>query len=115
MRPLVLGVVALAALALAGCSEVAAIAPVGGNRLSDVRYAAIDVLVDREVPILTAPVCSVSDDKAVSCEGETVDGEAITVTSTADDQASLTIEVGTETLFTGVIQDVLDAAMRPAS
>jgi hypothetical protein len=108
-------VLAAAVVLLSGCSQIAAIAPVGGNRLSDVRYAAIDVLVDREVPILTAPVCSVSDDKAVSCEGETVDGEAITVTSTADDQASFTIEVGTETLFTGDVQDVLDAAMRPAS
>ncbi len=100
---------------LSGCSEIAAIAPVGGNRLSDVRYAALDVLVDREIAILTAPVCSVSEDKAVTCEGETVDGEVITVTSTADNQANVTIEIGSEPLFTGVIQDVLDDAMRRTS
>jgi len=108
-------VLASVVVLLSGCSQIAAIAPVGGNRLSDVRYAAIDVLVDREVPIMTAPVCTESGDKAVSCEGETVDGKTITVTSTAEDQANFTIEVGSETLFTGVIQDVLDAAMRPSS
>lgn len=113
MKPI--AVLAAVVLVLSGCSQIAAIAPVGGNRLSDVRYAALDVLVEKDIPILTAPECSESEDKAVSCVGETVGGETITVTSTAADQASFTIEVGSDTLFTGVIQDILDAAMRPAS
>lgn len=104
-----------AALLLAGCSQLAAIAPVGGNRLSDVRYAANDILVREEIDILTAPVCEEADDKAVTCSGETVDGDAITVESPADDQTRLTITVGGTVLFEGVIQDVLDEAMRPAS
>ncbi len=108
---------AIGALVLltAGCSQIAAIAPVGGNRVSEVRYAALDVLVQKEVAILTAPVCTEANDKAVSCEGETVDGEKIVVTSAADDQANFTITVGSTTLFEGAVQDVLDDAIRPAS
>lgn len=49
---------------LAGCSQIAAIAPVGGSHLAEVRYAAIDLLVDAEVEILTAPVCAQARSRA---------------------------------------------------
>lgn len=115
MTRLALLPIAVLAVLLTGCSQIAAIAPVGGARLSEVRYATNDVLVDREVGILTAPVCTEADDHAVMCEGETIDGETITAVSPADDQASLTITIGDEQLFTGDIQTVLDDAMRPGS
>ncbi|MGX5681781.1 hypothetical protein [Schumannella luteola] len=115
MTRLALLPVLAAALVLSGCSQLAAIAPVGGNRLSDVRYAANDILVREGVDVLTAPVCTEASDKAVTCSGETFDGDAITVESSADDQTRLTITVGGSVLFEGVIQDVLDEAMRPAS
>lgn len=110
-----LALVALSAALLAGCSQVAAIAPVGGNHLSEVRYAAIDLLVENEIDVLTAPVCATAADKTLACEGETVDGETITVTSPGDEQNQFTLVVGTETLYSGSVQDVLDDAMRPSS
>lgn len=113
------GTASLAAVALiaslAGCSQVAAIAPVGGARVSEVRYAALDILVAQEVDILEAPTCEMADDRAVTCTGSTLDGDAIEVSSPADDQATLTISVGGDEVFTGTIQSVLEKAMEPSS
>lgn len=78
-------------------------------------YAANDILVDREVDVLTAPVCEMAADRAVTCTGETFDGEPIEVLSAAGDQSNLTITVGGTVLFEGAIQDVLDDAIRPGS
>ncbi|HWL02689.1 MAG TPA: hypothetical protein VNQ52_10010 [Microbacteriaceae bacterium] len=100
-------------LALAGCSQIAAIAPVGGDRLAEVRYAAIDVLLAKDVPIRTAPVCEQSG-QAVSCTGETLSGEPIAVASTASDPETISILVGDTTIFTGSIADVLADAMEAA-
>ncbi len=104
--------VALAGLLLAGCSQVAAIAPVGGSHLAEVRYAAIDVLVDAEVEILTAPVCAQAPSGEVSCQGETTDGTDIRVVSPADDQTVLTVTVGEDERYSGSITEVLDEAAR---
>lgn len=106
---------AIAALLLAGCSQVAAIAPVGGSHLAEVRFAANDLLVREGVDVLTAPVCTQPDDAAVHCEGETLDGEAIVVDSPADDPTSMTVVVGAATLYGGSIQDVLEQAMEAGS
>lgn len=102
------GLTLVAVLALSGCSQVAAIAPVGGDHLAQVRFAAQDVLVSEDIEILTAPVCVTASDGAVSCEGATVDGQTITVTSTATD---VTVVVGSETLYSGNILDALDTAV----
>lgn len=99
-------------LLLAGCSQVDALAPVGGDRVSGVRYASIDVLTAADVDVMTAPVCAQAADKAVTCEGTTMDGRPIRVVSTAADQASFTVTVGTTVLFTGDIQSVLEKAMQ---
>ncbi len=99
-------------LLTAGCSQTAALAPVGGNHLTVVRFAAIDVLTDRTVAVMVAPVCTdVGDD--VTCEGSTTDGTAIRVRSTAADRTAMTVIVGSDVLYEGPIQDVLDAAARP--
>lgn len=103
------------ALALAGCSQISAIAPVGGDHLAEVRFAAIDVLVAQEVAVLTAPACEESSDHAISCTGESVDGETIAVSSPADDPSVLTVTVGSETIYSGSILDVLTTAVSPAS
>lgn len=105
------GVAMLAALA--GCSQITAIAPVGGDRLAEVRYAAIDVLLAKHVPIRVAPVCSASG-ATISCAGESLAGEPIAVISTAEDPANLSVLLGDTTIFTGSIADVLAEAMESA-
>lgn len=97
---------------LAGCSQVAAIAPVGGSHLAEVRYAAIDVLLGAGTDVLTAPVCAQAASGEVSCAGETVDGDAIAVVSPADDRSVVTVTVGDRELYSGSIMDVLDDAAR---
>ena len=102
-----------ATLALAGCSQIAAIAPVGGSREAEVRYAAIDVLLERGVEVGTAPVCAMVDDDAViSCAGETLDGAPILVESPADAPDTFVLTVDGETLYDGPTADVLEAAMQ---
>ncbi len=104
--------IALAAV-LAGCSQIAAIAPVGGGREAEVRYAAIDVLQGAGIDVRTAPVCVLADDdREVRCAGETFDGEAIEALSPADAPEAVTVTVGGRTLYSGSILEVLEAAMR---
>lgn len=103
--------VVAAVLALSGCSQIAAVAPVGGDHLAEVRFATGDILLARDVPILSGPDCT-QNAEVITCTGTTVDGDTISTTSTATD---LTVTVGTEVLYDGSIQDALDAAARPAS
>ncbi len=100
---------------LGGCSQTRALAPVGGNRLAEVRFAANDVLVTGHVEILSAPVCSASGaaDADISCRGTTLDNQSITVTSTARDQATLDVTVGSRSLYHGPLMSVLTANARP--
>ena len=106
-------VAAVGALLLAGCSQVSALAPVGGDRVSGVRYAANDLLLDEGIDVMTAPVCVQAADKAVACEGKTLDGQPIRVVSAAEDQARMVLTVGDRTLYDGDIQAVLEEAMQP--
>lgn len=101
-----------AVLLTAGCSQAAALAPVGGNRLTEVRFAGNDVLVSHEVAVLVAPVCTQTP-ADVSCRGSTVDGAVVLVRSTSDAPDKVTVSVAGEVLYSGAIQDVLDAAARP--
>lgn len=105
-------VLVAAVLLLTGCSQIAAIAPVGGNHLAEVRYAAIDVLLDADVQVLTAPVCAQAPSGEVSCQGETADGTDISVVSPADDQTVVTVTVGDDELYAGSIMDVINEAAR---
>jgi hypothetical protein len=107
-------VAALVAAALSACSQVSALAPVGGDRLATVRFAANDVLVQNRVPALAAPICTASG-AAISCTGSTTDGTDISVSSTADQQQLMTVTIGSATLYNGPIQDVIDRAARPTS
>lgn len=96
----------LFALMLTGCSQVAAVAPVGGGHQAEVRYAAIDVLLDADVEILVAPVCE-ADAEVITCAGETVSGEPIVVTSTATD---VEVTAGSKVIYSGSITEILDRA-----
>lgn len=98
--------------ALAGCSQVAAIAPVGGDHLAEVRYAAIDVLLAAEVDILTAPDCTQAPSGEVTCLGETADGTRISAVSPADDQTVFSVMLGDRELYSGSIMTVIDDAAR---
>lgn len=111
-RMLTAAALGLAAVSLVGCSQIAALAPVGGDALAAVRFAANDVLLDHGVDILVAPVCEDPGDGSLRCQGETVEGEEILVTSPAGNPPTMTVTVGSETLYTGSVQDVLDGAAR---
>ncbi|TAJ49179.1 MAG: hypothetical protein EPO52_05160 [Herbiconiux sp.] len=100
-----------AAALLSGCSQVAALAPVGGNGVAEVRYGAIDVLLGDGVEILEAPACVASGD-AVTCEGTTAAGETIAVVSSTRADAQLEVKVATRVLYSGSLQTVLDEAAR---
>jgi hypothetical protein len=99
-----------AALALTGCSQVAAIAPVGGNHLTEVRFATIDVLQQKGIALEAVPTCTRSGDGAISCAGTTAAGEAVTAASPSTAPDSFTVTVGSDTVFTGSVSDVLDQA-----
>ena len=106
-----LGALALAStLALGGCSQVAAIAPVGGNHLTEVRFATIDVLQQKGIALEEVPTCARASDGAISCTGTTADGAAVTATSPADDPDSFTVTVGSGPVFTGSVSAVIDQA-----
>ncbi|KAA9107606.1 hypothetical protein [Microbacterium rhizomatis] len=111
-RRLAAALLAVAAVILSGCSQVAAIAPVGGSRLAEVRYAALDVLTSADVEILTAPICTQGADETVTCGGTTVDGQAIRAVSTGASPDDVTVTVGSDTLYDGSVQDVLEKAMQ---
>ncbi|MCC8930928.1 hypothetical protein [Rhodococcus sp. I2R] len=101
-----IGAVALA-LVLAGCSQVDALAPVGGAGVADLRYATNEVLLEKGVDILVAPVCD-GQGLALRCVGETVGNETITATSTSEDESSFDLVVGTSVIYSGPVQSVLE-------
>lgn len=110
MRRCLLTLPMVAILALAGCSQVAAIAPVGGNHLTEVRFATIDVLQQKDIALEEVPTCTRASDGAISCAGTTADGAAVTASSPADDPDSFTVTVGSDTVFTGSVSAVIDRA-----
>ncbi len=107
--------IALVALALAGCSQTAALAPVGGDRLAEVRFAAIDELLRQHVEILVAPVCTASgpDDEDIDCAGSTIDGRSIAASSHHEHLDLLVVTVDGKVIYDRSLQDVLTSAARP--
>lgn len=100
---------AVPALLATGCaSQVAALAPVGGDGLASLRTAATDVLLAQGRDILQAPVCTRAA-AGYTCAGALADGAAIGVTSPID-LSVMTITVGEQQVFSGSVADVLQAA-----
>ncbi|MBN9210270.1 MAG: hypothetical protein BGO45_07520 [Microbacterium sp. 71-36] len=110
MRRALLALPLLAALTLTGCSQIAAIAPVGGNHLTEVRFATIDVLQQKGIALEAVPTCTRSDEGAIACTGTTAAGEAVTAASPSTDPDSFRVTVGSDTVFTGSVSDVIDRA-----
>lgn len=105
-------VAGLAVLALGGCSQIAALAPVGGDAVAEVRYGAIDVLLREDIDVLEAPTCAAGARASVTCSGSTTDGRAIEVFSSTDDDAVLRISLDGHEIFSGPLADVIDEAAR---
>ncbi|WP_378143803.1 hypothetical protein ACFJGV_10245 [Cnuibacter sp. UC19_7] len=107
-----LSVVVLLALAATGCSQVAAIAPVGGGREAEARFGVDDVLIAEHVDVLTAPVCETDPQGAIRCAGTTTEDAEIVGVVPPGDPAQLSVTVGGETVYSGSLQSVLDDAVR---
>ena len=107
-------VVPVVAVTLTGCSQIDALAPVGGAAVTTVRNATYDVLVDADVEILVAPQCSAVA-SGFRCEGSTVDGAQIIAEATPDAPYELKVSVGEELLFDGTAEEVLQIAVQEAS
>jgi uncharacterized membrane protein YgdD (TMEM256/DUF423 family) len=103
---------AMLVVALAGCSQVSALAPVGGDRMAEVRFATIDVVLDSGIAVREAPVCATSGD-TIACLGTTAAGEIIAATSTTGDQPPLTVLLDGTSIFSGDLATVLAEAVRP--
>lgn len=99
----------VAALALAGCSQIDALAPVSGGPLQTVRVGVLDVLVQADVPILVAPVCT-QEETQFTCVGSTIDGAEIMAESTLTKPYMISVAVGSEVLYEGDVQVILDGA-----
>ena len=97
--------------ALSGCSQIASLTPVSGGPLQTVRVAVLDVLVQQQVPILVAPVCVLGDTQ-FTCEGSTVDGDSIRAEATLSVPYSLVLTVGSEIIYSGDVQSIIDQAAK---
>lgn len=113
-RTLIAAAAAMAAVALAGCSQIGALTPVGGTAITSVRNATYDVLVDEGVEVLVAPVCE-QGEQGFTCTGSTIGGDAIVATGGLTPPYDLRVEVGGEVIFEGTAQDVLAEALREGS
>ena len=99
----------LAVLALAGCAQVSALAPVSGDAITTLRIAVDDVLLENDVRILIAPKCTTAAE-ATSGTGSTVDGDPITVTSPATKPQRMTVKVGDTVLYDGDVDAIVQKA-----
>ena len=103
----------LSAGVLAGCaSQLDGLAPVGGDAMTGVKFAATDVLLERKLGILEAPVCTETGD-AVSCVGSLTDGAVISVQADIGTKPhTMTVTVGGSVVYDGEVQSILDEAAR---
>lgn len=110
-RAMAVGVAAImAATLLGGCSsQIDGLAPVGGDDITSLRIAAIDVLLERRLTVRDAPVCT-DTGEGYSCIGSLTDGTEIVVTAPDADATTMTITLGGSTIYDGSVQEVLDRA-----
>ena len=113
-RLAVILVAAAGGVLLAGCSQIDSLTPVGGSAVTSVRNATNDVLVDQQVSILVAPVCT-EVDSGFTCSGSTTDGREILTKAGGTSPYDLTISIDGEVIFTGTAKEVLEAAVLESS
>ncbi|WP_270351987.1 hypothetical protein [Microbacterium testaceum] len=112
----VLSIAPLMAVAvLVGCSQIAAIAPVGGNHLTEVRFATIDVLQEQGIALQDVPTCTRGDDGSVACTGTTSTGDDVAASSPGSDPDRVTVTVSSKVVFDGSVSEVIDRAAGVAS
>jgi hypothetical protein len=95
---------------LAGCSQIDALAPVGGDKITSVRNAVYDVLVQQQVEVLVAPTCTTIE-TGFTCTGSTVNNEKIVAEASGTAPFPLVITVDGVAIFEGSAQDILDEAV----
>lgn len=101
----------LVALSTVGCSQVAVLAPVAGDAIASVEFAAGDVLVDHKVRVKDWPACQ-SDGTLYRCAGATVDGKPIDVVASGK-PIDIVVRVQGRTLYEGPLESVVvDAGRR---
>lgn len=102
-------------IALTGCaSQISGLAPVGGDDITGVRSAAINVLLQNGVAIKRAPTCQETIE-GYACSGSTTDDRAIAVSATKGDNTVMVVDVGGIVVYRGPVQDILDQAARATS
>ena len=93
-------------------SQLDALAPVGGDAVTGVTFAATDVLLQRKLGILEAPACTLAG-TAVACVGSLTDGSRVSVSADVTTKPhTMTVTVGGEVIYDGDVQSVLDDAAR---
>jgi hypothetical protein len=101
---------------LCGCaSQLDGLAPVGGDAMTGVTFAATDVLLQQKFGLLQAPVCTQTGD-TVSCVGSLTDGAVINVQADVGRTPhTMTVTVGGAVIYQGEVQKILDDAARAAN
>lgn len=100
---------ALSLGAVAGCSQVSALAPVGGDDITTLRIAIDDVLAEGHVSVLASPKCAAVGG-GYACKGSTTDGMAIVATSPAGEPRQVTVKVGSSIVYDGEVATVVERA-----
>ncbi len=101
---------AVAAAATGGCSsQIAGLAPVGGDDLATARIATIDAVLAQKLTIRDAPVCTDAGD-FISCVGTLTDGAVIQATTQGPDGSDLSVVVNGTVIYDGPIQRIIDEA-----
>lgn len=109
-RGLVTAGISLAFLSVSGCaSQLAALAPVGGDDLSMVRSASTTVLLANDLEILDAPQCEKLETE-ITCIGSLLDGSEVLVTAPLDPFGEMTVTVGGSVVFEGDLKKVIEQA-----
>ena len=106
------GVMTIAAGAMAACAvstQIDSLRPVAGDAVAALNAAADGVLLEEGIEILVAPVCELNDE-GYDCAGKTLSGEDINVVAPGSDPETMTVSVGSKTLYEGSIEDVLQKA-----
>lgn len=131
-RAMTMAAAGLAALSIAGCSQIAQLKPVAGDAVISVRTATIDAALQNGVQFKVAPVCTYKGTE-YDCEGKATDGRTVISVATAYDKpqvpaeyASLVpadakdsdtfivmeVKAGDQTIFKGLTSEVLSKSAR---
>ena len=119
-RALTAGATILAASGLlSACSTADGLLAHGGGNLGILASTATDVVLQNGITIQSAPVCETEEQSEVTytCTGRTIKGKAIKVAvSGAGSEAdvatgNMVVLIGSEQIFSGSVQEVLDQRM----